>query len=427
MGDLLGFWYGRWITFAVRHLAKMRHLPAAAFQQGAPFARAVSASGSTPLAARHADSGFDSLPAVHGRNHGIVEGRGAHPSQHRWPRSCRAEAWFTRRWGSRRHQEANCVAALPLYHIFADSLPLTIRLGELTLIPICATFRSSSSGVPSASGGQYLVQCLAAAPAIQDCGFLAAVRLAGRRHGSFRGNGQGLAEGDRLRHGRGWGMSWRRFDQQSGYRARFPGRSACRCPAWRALAIKDDDGRSLAVGAAGEICIKGAETPCSGYYEQPGETRKAFTDDGYMRTGDVGVMDEQGYMRGRPQEGDDLGERVQRVPKRVERLLPCGPASWSAPRSASRTKTGRGDQGVRSDPVLTEEDVAAYCRAVSPAYKNPFPQVHRIPPTTPAQDQRGQDTPARSPPSRQTSRNFKRFARQRRKGDSANWGKGVPA
>ena len=52
MGDLLGFWYGRWITFAVRHLAKMvppYRLPLARGRKVTPFARAVSASGSTPL------------------------------------------------------------------------------------------------------------------------------------------------------------------------------------------------------------------------------------------------------------------------------------------------------------------------------------------------------------------------------------------
>jgi long-chain acyl-CoA synthetase len=62
------------------------------------------------------------------------------------------------------------------------------------------------------------------------------------------------------------------------------------------IAIKDDDGHSLSPGEAGEICIRGPNV-MQGYYRQPAETERAFTHDGFMRTGDVGIMDERGYTR----------------------------------------------------------------------------------------------------------------------------------
>jgi long-chain acyl-CoA synthetase len=62
------------------------------------------------------------------------------------------------------------------------------------------------------------------------------------------------------------------------------------------IAIKDDDGKSLAPGDSGEICIKGPQV-MTGYYQQPEENAKAFTSDGFMRTGDIGIMDENGYTK----------------------------------------------------------------------------------------------------------------------------------
>src|SRR6478672_852101 len=62
------------------------------------------------------------------------------------------------------------------------------------------------------------------------------------------------------------------------------------------IAIKDDAGRNVPLGQAGEICIRGPNvTP--GYYQKPEENAQAFTSDGFLRTGDVGFMDERGYTR----------------------------------------------------------------------------------------------------------------------------------
>jgi long-chain acyl-CoA synthetase len=57
----------------------------------------------------------------------------------------------------------------------------------------------------------------------------------------------------------------------------------------------DDPAKTLPMGERGEICIKGANV-MKGYWNKPEATAESFTDDGYFRTGDVGYMDEDGYL-----------------------------------------------------------------------------------------------------------------------------------
>ena len=61
------------------------------------------------------------------------------------------------------------------------------------------------------------------------------------------------------------------------------------------LAILDDDGRPVAQGQTGEVCIRSVAN-FTGYWNNPDATREAFTDDGYFRTGDLGYLDEDGYL-----------------------------------------------------------------------------------------------------------------------------------
>lgn len=61
------------------------------------------------------------------------------------------------------------------------------------------------------------------------------------------------------------------------------------------LAILDDAGQPVAQGARGEVCIRSI-CNFSGYYKKPEATRDAFTADGFFRTGDIGYLDEDGYL-----------------------------------------------------------------------------------------------------------------------------------
>ena len=140
MGELLGFWYGRWITFAVRHLAKMvpaYKLPVGEGRSVTPFARVLAEGKSMTL--KSGASTLDSIAFLQytGGTTGLSKGA---VLTHRniVAAVLQAEAWFTPAMGRVGDvSKINSIAALPLYHIFALTLCLlAIRQGShLTLIP----------------------------------------------------------------------------------------------------------------------------------------------------------------------------------------------------------------------------------------------------------------------------------------------------
>jgi len=140
------------------------------------------------------------------------------------------------------------------------------------------------------------------------------------------------------------------------------------------LAIKDDDGNSLPVGASGEICIRGPNV-MTGYYQQPEENSKAFTADGFMRTGDIGIMDERGYTKIVDRKKDMIlvsGFNV--FPNELENVISlCPGVVECAAVGIADEKQGEAIKVfvVKSDPTLTEEGVASYCRQNLTGYKVP--------------------------------------------------------
>ncbi|MFX1325270.1 MAG: AMP-binding protein, partial [Promethearchaeota archaeon] len=60
--------------------------------------------------------------------------------------------------------------------------------------------------------------------------------------------------------------------------------------------VDPETGKEVPLGEPGEICVKGPQV-MKGYYNKPEETKKAIDEDGYMHTGDVAIMDEEGYLR----------------------------------------------------------------------------------------------------------------------------------
>jgi acyl-CoA synthetase (AMP-forming)/AMP-acid ligase II len=140
------------------------------------------------------------------------------------------------------------------------------------------------------------------------------------------------------------------------------------------LAIKDDEGRDLPVGAAGEICIRGPNV-MTGYYNQPQETSKAFTADGFMRTGDVGVMDDKGYTRIVDRKKDMIlvsGFNV--FPNEIENVVSlCPGVVECAAVGIPDDKQGEAVKlfVVKNDPTLAEDDVAKYCADNLTGYKRP--------------------------------------------------------
>ena len=138
--------------------------------------------------------------------------------------------------------------------------------------------------------------------------------------------------------------------------------------------VLDDDGRALPAGEVGEICVKGPQV-MTGYWNRPEETAKVFTPDGWLRTGDMGYMDERGYFRITDRKKDMIivsGFKV--FPNQIEDVVAMHPgvaevAAIGAPdeRSGEVVKI----VVVRSDPTLTEQALLAHCRQHLTDYKIP--------------------------------------------------------
>lgn len=139
-------------------------------------------------------------------------------------------------------------------------------------------------------------------------------------------------------------------------------------------AILDDDGGPVALGEVGEICLRGPQV-MQGYWNHPEETAKAFTPNGWLRTGDMGVMDERGSIRITDRKKDMIVVSGFKVfPNEIEDVLTLHPGVLEAaavgvrdPRSGEAVKV----VVVRRDPGLTEAEVLAHCKQHLTAYKMP--------------------------------------------------------
>jgi long-chain acyl-CoA synthetase len=140
------------------------------------------------------------------------------------------------------------------------------------------------------------------------------------------------------------------------------------------IAIRDDDGKDVALGESGEICIRGPQV-MAGYWNRPDETEKVMTADGFFKSGDVGVMDERGYVRIVDRKKDMIlvsGFNV--YPNEIEQVVSLHPGVLEcAAIGIPDEKSGEAVKlfVVKNDSTLSEDDVSSYCRDNFTAYKRP--------------------------------------------------------
>ena len=385
MGDLLGFWYGKWITFAVRHLAKLvpaYKLTLSNGQTATSFAHAIAEGAARPF--KPAPNTLDSVAFLQytGGTTGLSKGA---VLTHRniVAAVLQAEAWFTPaldRVGDIR--KTNSIAALPLYHIFALTLSLlAIRWGShLTLIPnprdfggFVATLKKRPFHLLPAVNT--LFNALLQQPQFKTVDFSSlCVSQAGGMAASA-GTAKHWLEVTGCPMVEGWGMSETCAIGTNNpvMSKEFSGTIGLPLPGID-IAIKDDDGNSLAQGISGEICIKGPNV-MTGYYRQDAENRQAFTADGFMRTGDIGIMDERGYTKIVDRKKDMIlvsGFNV--FPSELEDVISlCDGVVECAAIGVPDEKQGEAIKVfvVKDNPTLSEEDVANYCHQNLTGYKRP--------------------------------------------------------
>ena len=140
------------------------------------------------------------------------------------------------------------------------------------------------------------------------------------------------------------------------------------------VSIRDVEGRELEVGATGEICVRGPQV-MEGYWQRPDETAKVMTEDGYLRTGDVGRIDERGRLFISDRTKDMIlvsGFNV--FPNEVEGVLLAHPKVLEAAVvSVPDEHSGEVPIAfvVARDASLSEAELRAHAAASLTAYKRP--------------------------------------------------------
>ena len=138
--------------------------------------------------------------------------------------------------------------------------------------------------------------------------------------------------------------------------------------------ISDDDGNALPIGEIGEICIKGPQV-MEGYWQRPEETANVMLQGGWLKTGDVGRIDEGGYIYIEDRKKDMIlvsgfnvyPNEIENVAVEMEGILEAAAIGITDERSGEVVKLFV----VRTDTSVSEEDVLEHCRENLTNYKRP--------------------------------------------------------
>ncbi|MEK9719818.1 MAG: long-chain-fatty-acid--CoA ligase [Quisquiliibacterium sp.] len=140
------------------------------------------------------------------------------------------------------------------------------------------------------------------------------------------------------------------------------------------ILLLDDAGQPVPLGERGEIAIRGPQV-MRGYWNQPDETSKVMTPDGFFKSGDIGIMDERGYVRIVDRKKDMIlvsgfnvfPTEIEGVVASHPGVLECAAVGVTDEHSGEAVKLFV----VRKDPALSEEQVRAWCAENLTGYKRP--------------------------------------------------------
>ncbi|MDB5842894.1 MAG: AMP-dependent synthetase and ligase [Polaromonas sp.] len=138
--------------------------------------------------------------------------------------------------------------------------------------------------------------------------------------------------------------------------------------------LLDDEGHEVAPGQPGEIAIKGPQV-MAGYWQRPDETDKVMTPDGYFKSGDVGIIDENGFFKIIDRKKDMVlvsgfnvyPNEIEEIVSKMDGVLECACVGVIDEKSGEAVKLVI----VKKNPDLSEADVRAYCKENLTGYKQP--------------------------------------------------------
>jgi long-chain acyl-CoA synthetase len=385
LGEMLGFWRGRLINFAVRHVRRMVpefSLPLDGGRTVTRFGEALERGSRRSLKRVDIAPGDVAFLQYTGGTTGVSKGA---TLLHRnvVANLMQCEAWFKPMLNKVSDQQLTIVCALPLYHIFALTICALMgaHFGAMNLlIPNPRDFPGfirtlSRHRVNMFPGVNTLFNALVNDPefarldfsglVVSNGGGMAVQKATAERWLRITGcpivEGYGLSETSPV-------ATSNRLDLQE-----FSGTIGLPVPSTE-ISIRDDTGRDVAIGEPGEICIRGPQV-MAGYWNRPDETAKVMTADGFFKSGDVGVMDERGYIRIVDRKKDMIlvsGFNV--YPNEIEQVVSLHPGVLEcAAIGIPDEKSGEAVKlyVVRNDGTLSEDDLMRYCRDNFTAYKRP--------------------------------------------------------
>ena len=280
-------------------------------------------------------------------------------------------------------EQAIVVCALPLYHIFALTVCCLLGMREGSLVILIPNPRDLPALIKELKPYKFhsfpavntLYNALAHHPDVGQLDF-SELRVA---------NGGGMSvtssvaktwlekTGCPIIEGYGLSETSPSVTCNPGNATEFSGTIGIPLPSTDVVII-DDDGNPVPYGTPGEIAIRGPQV-MAGYWQRPDETAKVMTADGFFKSGDIGVMDERGYIKIVDRKKDMIlvsGFNV--YPNEIEEVVSSHPGVLEAAAvGVPDEKSGEVVKlfVVKKDDSLTEGELLAYLRDKLTGYKRP--------------------------------------------------------
>jgi long-chain acyl-CoA synthetase len=377
VGDLLGLPKSLLVNFVLRHVKKQ--VPEYVLPGAVSFADALSKGryeNLAPVELQHEDIAFLQYT---GGTTGVSKGA-VLTHRNLVANVMQAEAWI--RPSLRPEEPLVAITALPLYHIFAltaNSLTM-LKLGAHNiLIPNPRDFAGfvrelSRHRFSFFAGVNTLFNALLHTPGFDQLDF-SALRVS---LGGGMAVQRAVAEHWKEITGNVLTQAWGLTETSPAACINRPGddfNNSIGLPiSSTVITIRDDDGNSLPQGQSGEICVEGPQV-MRGYWNRPDETEKVMLPGQVLRTGDIGYMDERGFVYIEDRKKDMIlvsGFNV--YPNEVEGVAVTHPGVLEVAAVAQADERAGEVVAlfvVRKDPALTEEALIEYCRTQLTGYKVP--------------------------------------------------------
>ena len=379
MGEMLGGAKGMLVNFVVRNIKKM--VPEYSLPNMVRFKEALSQGAKMPFSKVELKSSDIAFLQYTGGTTGVSKGA---TLTHRnvIANVLQTEAWSAPAMGQSSEQTV-IVCALPLYHIFALTACAMwgMRTGALNILIV------NPRDIPGfiKELGKYKINMLPAVNTLYNALVnhpdIGTVDFSGLKVSNGGGMAVQKAVNDKWKQVtgtaiiEGYGLSetapvatCNRADVKE-----FTGTIGLPIPSTD-IAILDDEGKPMGIGQIGEIAIRGPQV-MAGYWNRPDETAKVMTPDGFFKSGDVGIMDADGYVKIVDRKKDMIlvsGFNV--YPNELEGViaghpgvLECAVIGVPDEHSGEAVKVFV----VRKDPNLSAEQLMDYCKQQFTGYKKP--------------------------------------------------------